>query len=369
MTTEHTVNGLTPAELDKRIDKAVTARSIELDIHITKAVDRELIRRAVHDRVDGQQRSGTPLADRLLTRSALDQLPQLDPLIEDTLELGTIGLLAGPYGSCKSFVAQSWIASVATGVAWHGREVAQPGTVIYVAGEGASGIAGRLSAWEQATDTVIPDDRLITLPAPVNLSRAGEVAEFIAAIEDHRPILVVFETLNRCAVGADENSATEMGKVIDAMYQVRAATADGRGTVLVVHHAGKDGTIRGSSSLGAAMDTVYETQGNAALVTLKRTKRKDGEAADELTLSLRTLGQSGVLDLVHPPDRLVSAQDHLLSAFMSAFSDTGATKADLRKIAAQPPASFHRTVNALVNKGALVNIASESRPFYRLGGL
>src|SRR5690349_6444293 len=128
------------------------------------------------ERIDAERaQTGPRFADRLLTRSGLNSLPPLEPLIVDTLELGTIGMLAGPYGSCKSFVALSWAASIATGAPWHGRRVARSGPVVYVAGEGASGIGPRLSAWEQAHGVPIPDDALFTLPMPVNLSSLAEV--------------------------------------------------------------------------------------------------------------------------------------------------------------------------------------------------
>jgi RecA-family ATPase len=50
------------------------------------------------------------LADVLLTRSALRNLPAAEPLIDDVLDQGTVALLYGMWGSGKSFIALDWAA-------------------------------------------------------------------------------------------------------------------------------------------------------------------------------------------------------------------------------------------------------------------
>ncbi|NGY63429.1 AAA family ATPase [Lentzea sp. NEAU-D13] len=341
-------------------------RAARHEFEVRVEADRLRVRKEAAALVASEESTrGAPLRDRILTRAKLASLPSLYHLIADTIEMGTLGMLAGPYGSCKSFVALSWAASIATGHPWFGREVSAPGPVIYVAGEGASGLNGRLAAWEADTGVDIPDTNLLTLPLPVNFGRASEVAEFCKLVAEHKPVLVILETLNRCAVGMEENSATDMGRVVNAMYEIQRATAGG--SVFVVHHAGKDGTIRGSTSLGAGMDTVYMTKGNAAAVTLARTKRKDGAADDELALRLRQVGESGVLDHVRPPDMAPDNDELLMSAFMSAFSATGCTMKQLRDEAGMPSSSFHRTLNRLVDGGKLVKVGTGTRDHYRLG--
>ena len=75
---------------------------------------------------------------------------------------------------------------------------------------------------------------------------------------------VILDTLARCMVGADENSAKDCGVVVDAMTRLLGRTPGGRGVILGVHHAGKDGkTLRGSSAFEGAADTVYFTSRDA----------------------------------------------------------------------------------------------------------
>jgi hypothetical protein len=302
----------------------------------------------------------TPLRERLLGREALAHLPEPEPLITDTIDRRTVAVIAGHFGSLKSFVLQDWAASIATGRNWMNRPVHQ-GSVLYVAAEGAHGLHPRFTAWEYGWRRNIPDDQLAVLPEPVNLLDATAVAELCGLAAGRT--LVVIDTLARCLVGADENSARDMGIAVDALYRLRDATRGG--TVAVAHHTGKDrSTIRGSSALEAGVDTVYTTEGDSRLMKLSRTKRKDGPKDDQLQVRLNPVLESGVIVSAIATDMNGRARD-LMSVFVSAFSATGATKAELRTAADMPPATFNRSLNELVNAGALVNHGTDARPHYR----
>ena len=109
------------------------------------------------------------LADQVLARSALHNLPDPEPLIGNVLDRGTFALLYGGWGVGKSFIAQDWGASVATNRPWQGRPVSQS-NVLYIAAEGAFGLKGRMQAWETGWHTKIEDGALDVLPKAVNLT-------------------------------------------------------------------------------------------------------------------------------------------------------------------------------------------------------
>ncbi len=307
------------------------------------------------------------MATRILDRTQLADLPRPSPLIADTLDLGTVAVLAGHFGTLKSFLAQNWTACVATGRRWMGREVKRC-RVLYVAAEGAYGLHDRLRAWEYAWQRQIDPDSLSTLPEPVHFGSASAVAELCHVVDQGGYGLVVVDTLAKSITGMDENSAQDMGRAVAALYRI--ATATSGGAVLAVHHTGKDRTtVRGSSALEAGVDTVYTTEGDARLVKLTRTKRKDGPTEDVHTLALQMVEhtRSGVIVSAAATD-MTGSQRQLMSAFMSAFGATGASKADLRTVSGMAPATFHRALNALVSGGALINTGTEQRPFYQAGG-
>lgn len=308
-----------------------------------------------------------PLGARLLSRSALRGLPDPEPLIEGVLDKGSIALLYGRWGTGKSFLALDWACCVATGRAWQGRRTERE-RVLYVAAEGAYGLKGRLDAWETGWRTTVPGvGSLDVLPAPVNLTRGVEVAELAALVEVNRYGLVVVDTLARCMVGADENSAKDCGEVVDALHRIREAS--GRGVVLAVHHAGKDGrTFRGSSAFEAGADTVYAVHRDGAVIVLEREKRKDGPVADTHRLRLVPIEgtPSAVVKASHLGETHLDRAAVLLSHFQSHFATTGAHASELREVSELPKATFYRALNDLVKRGELVNVGTDKRPFYRL---
>lgn len=318
------------------------------------------------------------LASKLLTRSDLRNLPKPEPLIEDVLDRGAVDLLYGRHSSAKTFLALDWAASVATGRKWQGNRTTQC-RVLYVVAEGAFGFDSRVDAWESGWHTVVSDEALSVMPLPVNLTRKGEVNELAHLIRWGGYEFIVLDTLARCMVGAEENSAKDVGVVVDAMNTLRQATpGTGRGVILGLHHAGKDGkTLRGSSAFESAADTVYfASRDEDNVVTVQREKRRDGPEHDLHTLRLDLIEGtgSGVLSAINLSDSALSAADtattsaaKLLSTFMSAFGHVGASKAELRNVADMPPATFHRSVNKLVERRHLVNTGTEQRPFYVAG--
>ncbi|WP_432477185.1 AAA family ATPase [Nocardioides sp. GXQ0305] len=324
-----------------------------------------------HDRTL-RDAAADPLGALALSRGDLDRLPEPEPLIAETIDLRTVALLAGAPASRKSFVALDWCASVATGSSWQGRTVRQ-GRVLYVAGEGAYGLGRRLAAWEITRGTKIPDEALTVLPEPVQLSRPEHVERLKDYVERGGFSLVVIDTLARASVGVDENSAEGMGRVIDAVERVKRATGDG--TVLLVHHTGKDGrSVRGSGALEGAMDSVYRTFLMDGVTRLVRTKRKDGPPEDEHDLHAVEVevddegSTSIVLDVVDETkeerrDRLRSNIDRAWVAWVHTFARGVATKADFSRVLREdygiPRGSVHSAIQSLVEVEVLVNLAKK----------
>ena len=100
------------------------------------------------------------LADRLLDRTDLGNLPAPEPLIENTVDLDTVHVVYGAYGTLKTFLALDWTASAVTGRAWQGRATRKIDRALYVAAEGAHGLNDRITAWEAGWGHTIPAHRI-----------------------------------------------------------------------------------------------------------------------------------------------------------------------------------------------------------------
>lgn len=241
---------------------------------------------------DRPDQSALPHELPALSRSRLAALPGVEPLLAGTLDRESIALLAGPTSAGKSLLALSWACSVATGVPWADRQVAAPGRVVFVAGEGAPGLPVRLHAWEQAHGVPVDDAALTVVPSPVNLLDPGAVDALCRLVAGAR--LVIIDPWARCLGGADENAPQDAARAIDALDRLRAA--GDRPAVLVLHAFGRAARVRGSSALDAAADTVHHPlAGRADGAELQRTKRRHGPRADLVRLRLVESGPSCVV--------------------------------------------------------------------------
>jgi len=110
--------------------------------------------------------------------------------------------------------------------------------------------------------------------ALLDVGKVSDLAESVLASGCAGGLLVV-DTLNRAASGADENASADMGRIIDAAKELQSRCG---GLVLLVHHSGKDASrgLRGHSSLIAALDASIEVVKLDSRREWRIDKAKDG---------------------------------------------------------------------------------------------
>ncbi|MCC5796762.1 MAG: AAA family ATPase [Methylophaga sp.] len=198
-----------------------------------------------------------------------------DWLIRDMFEKDTLINVFGPPASYKSFMALDMAFCIANGINWHGKEVSS-GAVVYIAGEGRAGLGRRLKALENYYGT--ETNQLFTSTGSAELMSADNIQEVMDAINAicPDPKLVIFDTLHRNMGEGDENSASDMAKLLKNIDALRYTTG---AAIMLVHHTGHSdtGRARGSSSIRAAMDVEYTIKKNGSSLELSCTKSKDND--------------------------------------------------------------------------------------------
>ncbi|MGA8163955.1 MAG: CHC2 zinc finger domain-containing protein [Waddliaceae bacterium] len=153
--------------------------------------------------------------------------PEKNWLIKGIIGGNDLGMIFGPPGSGKSFVVIDMIMASCLGLKW-AREfvVTKPLNVVYCAGEGISGLKSR---FEAATNEygLDPDSlRNLTIfpqvPQLFSTDSKENVITFIREWESSqekekpKPVDILFlDTLHSATSGAEENSAKDMGRVLD----------------------------------------------------------------------------------------------------------------------------------------------------------
>lgn len=238
-------------------------------------------------RVSAPDRAAELPPFRLLSVADVHALPAAIDRVHGVYPAKGVGAIYGPSGSGKSFLVIDLMAAVAGADSWFGHKV-RPGRVVYVMLEGAAGLAKRIRAWEEVNERPFPDG-VSFLVESFRLLERDHVLSLASAIDALGGAdVVVIDTLNRAAPGADENSPEDAGRMLEALQQLQNMIG---GLVLVVHHTGKDATkgMRGHSSLFAAMDGAIVTTRSGDVREWSIDKVKDGRDGEAHPYRLRAV--------------------------------------------------------------------------------
>ena len=123
---------------------------------------------------------------------------------------------------------------------------------------------------------------------PVQLRDPAHIKGLLYQINarNKQPALIVFDTLARCFVDGEENSAKDVGVVVHHAGVLQQVTG---ATVLILHHTGRaaQDQERGSTALRGAADVMISQTIRDGIITLRNTKQKDAEEFAPMTLQLR----------------------------------------------------------------------------------
>lgn len=228
----------------------------------------------------------------VMTLKQLKEMPPIEWLVKDLLTRHGFSVMYGQPGCGKTFLALDLALCVASGRPFHGMDTIK-GNVLYIVGEGIGGIGKRVQAWTLHNQVHEDNVSIFVVPVAVNFSKAEEIEKLLATIEELEEengkfSLVVVDTVARSMLGADENSATDMGKFVKSCDAVKEHCGC---ALLAIHHSGKDSSkgMRGSSALMGAVDTSMKIKKSGEQITLNMDKQKDAEPTEDLFFLMKTV--------------------------------------------------------------------------------
>lgn len=284
------------------------------DTFVRRGYTEEQTQQEVQRMINGARTKGFAPASVTLNRKALPTSKSLltligdvEPspvkyLIEGIIECQSLIGLVGASGCGKSFVAIDMAMSIATGLAYHGRSV-ERGLVIMCVGEGHSGMPSRCGSWcahhgtDKAEANLAITERAAELFNETYLEKFyQETAELVDKFGPLR--LIVFDTVARHMPGMDENSAKDMGALIQTADKLKQ---EFNCSIMFVHHTGlsSQDRARGSSAFKAALDTeiLLNTVGSHD-IAMKCDKQKDGPPFEQIQFIKLSTDNSLVLEEV-----------------------------------------------------------------------
>lgn len=258
-----------PAEMNYKLH----ALAVEAGYRDKEALERLLI----------DQLSYETQADTMSLSELLEQDFQREYIIPDLLPKPAVVLVYGAGGDGKSMTAWSLAKHVATGAPFviRGKHVpVEQGPVLLLNGD-----QPLVQLQEQLEEVEFPKTAPVTIRTDWSLQR---YAQFIKLVEQVKPKLVIIDSLIGCSGGRafDENKsdfATPLYWLTRNNGVLFPPT-----TIVIIHHANKQGGFRGTSAIRDAVDEVW---------ALKRPNEKEvemtGQSARIITVEKSRSGRGG----------------------------------------------------------------------------
>lgn len=311
------------------------------------------------------------------TLAELRAMPAKQWLIEQVLGASDLGMLYGPPGSGKTFIVVDLLMSACTGRQFAMRfDVQRSLNVAYCAGEGVAGLPARFSAAAQFYGVEsLPNFTFFDVAPQLYYSNSEHIEtieQFIGEWQERQasgqaqPLdMLVIDTLHSAAVGAEENSAKDMGEVLRL---AKLATRKLGCAVLLVHHSNKAGTgERGSSAMRGAMDFMIEVKPLAGKYVMQCEKLKDGQAWKAQTFDLVAIGDTESARVWwDEPGELTSSQGQKAEKLLQELQSRPGVKFTAKALAEAVGGTQSAATNALtrlVDKGEIKRaLEDESKP-------
>ncbi len=233
----------------------------------------------------------------------------LDWLVQDYLLPESLVMLFGEPACGKSLLALRWSVEL----------VLNDQPVFIIAGEGHFGFSRRLKALATEIDC---EDELAEAPLIISdngtaLLDSEKLKITLDSMDEQvkeygKPKLIIIDTLNRNFGPGEENSASNVSNLIQALDSIRERY---KTTILIVHHSGhtKQNRARGSSALLGAVDTelCLSKSDEEHIRILEVTKMKDATTPEPKAFTIKqvelpwsdTNGNFETSVIIEPSDR------------------------------------------------------------------
>jgi len=252
-------------------------------------------------------RAGTSRKLRVFSVADAKSQPPRRYIVKGLIAPRGLSVIYGEPGCGKSFFVQHVGWQVASGRQVFGRRV-NAGAVLYLALEGEGSFHDRVkgSAHERGTP-----EHFYYVAQGVNFY-ADQIAvdEVITVIRELGVVWLIVDTLARAMAEGDENTPSDMGKIITVLDNIREQT-DAHATL--VHHSGKDEArgMRGHSSLKGAADLSIHIKEDkdTGVRTAHVEKNKDGPGGALFAFALRSLPLGHDMDGDEVTTMVVDEQD------------------------------------------------------------
>lgn len=250
----------------------------------------ELMRKACNlsTPVDGEVVPGTHRFEVHSVAEALVDVPRPEWIVEPLIARGQVVMFFGESGTKKTWAALSLAVCCDQGKDWGRFKIARRFRVLYIdqdSGDPYVRIRIGMAVRGVGGDEKSPM-RWMSMQE-LNLNDPQCRQELKKLFADEKPDIAFVDTMAAVATG-DENSKEDMQPVMTFLRQL---ASDYHCAIVLIHHAGKSGLIRGSSAIKASLDVLVQLKSKqgSPFVDFATEKVRDGSPLQWSTRSVWVL--------------------------------------------------------------------------------
>ena len=268
-------------------------------------------------------------------------------LVQDLLPANALYILSGKAGDLKTWLVLYLVICLANGKPFLNRLTRRVKVLIVNRDSTQAELQRRLNKFGIQVDNIFIDTNPLELEAYITIAKDYD--------------LIVFDSFIKFQNGADENSSTEMVKIMTLLQRIRdAGTA-----VLVIHHRGKALTqgYRGSSEILAGCDIAFSLIKEADRLILKHEKTR---LTPEYTLQLKMIDENDVISFRELPtvSKSVTLTEQVY-AFIDNKQYDGATASDISSRFGKQYGGIKSILNEMINDGSIYLTTEGKKRIYR----
>lgn len=199
-----------------------------------------------------------PVMNAKALREVAENLPELPKLLDPILAASQLGMIYAATGVGKTFFAVEIAVAVATGGECFGWKAPMPRKVLYIDGEmGTRALSERIDSARKRMPHLDEPDNLKILPYDACVREGVQIPDMSISSELSRldqytqdMYLIIVDNLSALLRSGIENEAESWREFQGWLLRMRAEGC----AVLLIHHAGKSGSQRGTSKRLDALD-------------------------------------------------------------------------------------------------------------------
>jgi hypothetical protein len=209
---------------------------------------------------------------------ALQPQPPIDWIVDGLISAGSVNVFYGEGGSKKTWALLDMAVCVARGDAWLNFKTKAGGVLVIDEESGRRRIMRRLGDVLRGHNA---DDRTpvscVSLAA-FDFGKPNDIGELYNLIIESQSQLVIVDALADVMPGRDENAVKDVQPIFLALRKIAEQTQT---AIIIIHHANKGGTYRGSTAIKGALDLLLSVESKTGTneITFKTEKARDTEAS------------------------------------------------------------------------------------------